>query len=97
MVKYSEIEAAEQDIKDLRRLYLQQWGWKETSHTPGSHWLWQRDFSDVDANFKAWHDKHPTASPHRPYGMITAPTDLAVQMTVSCLDEQPELDVEDVA
>lgn len=92
IVLHHQIEAAEQEVEYLKATYLRRFGWNHTSTTPGSYWLWKRDFADVDAKGKAWHDAHPKASPHQPYGVITAGTDLAVSMTVRCLDEQPELE-----
>ena len=96
MITYSQIEEASQHVKDLKDDYLRRWGWTQTSHTPGSLWVWKRDFADLDEKSKKWHDEHPAASPHVPYGLITTHnTDTAVSITVSVLDEQPELDKEE--
>lgn len=95
MTKHYEIGAAEGEVEGLKNAYLRRWGWESTCNTPGSYWLWRRDFANEDAKRKAWHDEHPQASPYQPYGVITAPTDLAVSMTVRCLDERPELSGED--
>lgn len=91
MTKLHEIQDAENNLGDLKRAYLRRWGWEETCNTPGSLWLWRRDFADEDARRKAWDDEHPKATPSRPYGVITATTDVAISMTSSCLDDQPEL------
>lgn len=96
---YSQIEAAQQEVSDLQHAYLQRWGWEMTCNTPGSYWVWRRDFADIDAGRKAWDDEHDAGKPgkpsaSRPYGIVTAPTELAISMTVRCLDEQPELEIE---
>jgi hypothetical protein len=93
---YHEIETEQQMVEDLQKSYLRRWGWVETCSTPGSYWLWRRDFADVDAQRKAWDDEHEAGKPGKPspsvpYGVVTAPLDLAISMTVRCLDEQPEL------
>lgn len=95
MATLDEIGEAERNLEACKRSYLERWGWKSTCSTPGSYWLWKRDFADIDAKSKAWHDEHPKASPHVPYGIIAANTDLAVSMTVRCLDDQPESDEEE--
>ncbi len=94
---YREIEAAEQEVEYLKRFYLRRWGWVETSETPGSYSLWWRDFTDLDAKRKAFHDAHPTTSKPRAYGIVWAATDLAISITVRCLDEQPECETNEAA
>lgn len=90
------ISAAQSEVEDRQRTYLIRWGWTMTSNTPGAFWLWRRDFADVDAKRKAWDDEHDAGQPGKPsksqpYGVITAPTDIAIAMTARCLDDQPEL------
>lgn len=93
MSTYAEIEEHQLALESARRTYLQRHGWKETSNMPGSYWLWVRDFADLDAKRQA---RHPaTASSFRPYGVVTAETGLAVKMTRSELDGDPEEDVEE--
>ncbi len=92
---FHQIGEAESEIENLKRAYLQRWGWKYTCNTPGSYWLWVRDFSKEDAETHArWKARGPGPlgwpSEPRPYGVISADTDLAISMTVRCLDEQPE-------
>jgi hypothetical protein len=94
---HHEIEAKSQELEELKKFYLRRWGWTETSSTPGAYWLWKRDFSDLDAKRLSWDKEHNAGKPGRPspsapYGIITAPLDLAVAITVRSLDEQPELE-----
>lgn len=86
-----EIEAAEQALEQAKRSYLQRWGWTQTCETPGSYWMWRRDFADYDATFDAWHAAHPDRPRRVSSGVMTLPTDLAVSMTIGVLDEQLEL------
>jgi len=93
---HSQILEAEHEVTNLQHAYLERWGWNNTSNTPGSYWLWKRDFSKEDTDTHArWKARGPGPlgwpSEPQPYGVITAPTDLAVSMTVRCLDEQTEL------
>lgn len=93
---YSQIEEAESEVDSLRRNYLHRWGWNETCNTPGAYWLWRRDFAkEDDARHDQWVARGPGPlgwpSEPCPYGVITAGADLAVSMTVKCLDEQPEI------
>ena len=75
-----DIEAAQDALEEAKDAYLRRWGWKKTCSTPGAYWLWQRDFSAED---EACHRL-------RPYGLITAPRALAVEMTRRWLDDRPE-------
>lgn len=43
------IDQAEQELKDCREHYLRKFGWTITCNTPGSFWLWRRDFTAEDA------------------------------------------------
>jgi hypothetical protein len=85
------IEDAERELRDVKERYLRRWGWTSTCATPGSYWLWRRDFAEHDAKMEAIHRERKLPSPWAPYGVVTVPLDLAVSMTVRCLDEQPEL------
>lgn len=86
-----EIDEADAAARDVRERYLQRWGWKVTSSTPGCYWLWRRDFADHDAKMEAIHRERELPSPWTPYGVVTATLEMAVKMTLACLDEQPEL------
>lgn len=44
MVKATDILDRENELDSTKRHYLKRFGWKETSETPGSYWLWVRDF-----------------------------------------------------
>lgn len=94
-VFHHQIEEAEQRVQDLQSHYLRRFGWEHTSMTPGSYWLWRRDFAKEDTERLAWwKEAHgPLGKPSMPvpYGVITAPTDLAVSITVRALDKQLEL------
>ncbi|SNT20275.1 hypothetical protein [Sphingopyxis indica] len=96
MTFFYKIEAAKNALENVKTDYLRRWGWKQTCNTPGSFWLWQRDFSEEDAAAHArWKARGPgplgMPSEPRPFGIITAPIDLAVSMTARFLDEQLEL------
>lgn len=101
-VFHNQIEEAEQRVQDLQTHYLRRFGWEHTCNTPGSFWLWRRDFAVEDAATHArWKERGPgpmgwPSEPH-PYGVITAPTDLAVSITVRSLDEQLELAPDDIS
>lgn len=92
---HHQIGEAEQIVDELQQNYLCRWGWESTCNTPGSYWLWRRDFAKEDAERHArWKERGPGPlgwpSEPRPYGVITATADLAVSMTVNSLDDQPE-------
>ncbi len=79
-----EIARLEERLENEKWSYLAAMGWKMTCNTPGSFWMWRRDFAKEDAERQA---RHPaTASPFEPYGIIMADTDTAVQMTMRELD-----------
>lgn len=101
------IEEAQSNVEDLTRQYLKRWGWSMTSHTPGSYWLWRRDWTtDDEAAVARWHEREATRAaeiaehgrphtpngrkPPEPYGIIMVPEDLAVSMTMRCLDQRAE-------
>lgn len=95
-----QIGRAEDEVKAVQRAYLQRFGWNETCNTPGSYWLWRRDFSKEDAErHTRWKERGPGpmgwSSEPQPYGVITASLDLAISMTVRNLDEQVELSDDD--
>lgn len=95
-----QISEAEQEIESLKRDYLKRYGWEMTCNTPGSYWLWRRDFSKEDAQRHAmWKQRGPGPlgwpSEPQPYGVITADTNLAVSMTERCLDNTPVEEDED--
>jgi hypothetical protein len=100
IVFHSDIEQAKQKIEELKESYLLRWGWISTCNTPGSCWLWRRDFSNEDAErHSLWKSNGPGPlgwpSEPRPYGVITAPIDLAVSMTARGLDYHPEQNSEE--
>lgn len=96
MSTFREIEQLESDLGNARNSYLRRYGWKQTCNTPGSYWLWQRDFAAEDKqNQENWEaickrvaDEGRTGmpSPPAPMGVITADTMLAVSMTRKRLD-----------
>ena len=101
-IYHHQIESAEAELDQLKYRYLERWGWKYTCNTPGSYWMWRRDFAESDAKRKAWDEEHGAGKPggpsiSHPYGVITASTDLAISITEKYLDEQPELASEDAA
>ena len=94
MTLYAEIEDAHDRVSTTETSYLRRWGWTETCDFPGSYWMWSRDFSDVDAQRNKWADDHNRPRP-RQYGVIYVPKSMAIAITVSVLDERPELSDED--
>lgn len=67
------------ELENAKVIYLERFGWSQTCHTPGSYWMWTRDFADYDAYLE---QSHPaTASPFKPYGRVMAGIDTAVEMT----------------
>lgn len=86
-----QIDEAEAELDAIKARYLTRWGWTATCETPGSYWMWRRDFADYDATFDAWYAAHPERTRPQPTGALTLPLDLAVSMTRRALDEQPEL------
>lgn len=91
-----DIEAAQGALEQAQDAYLRRWGWILTCNTPGSFWLWERDFAAEDmARHAAWAAGGPGPSGRmpsepRPIGRITADRELAVSMTLRSLDERPE-------
>lgn len=78
------ILSLENQLEVSRTQYLRMHGWERTCNTPGSFWMWKRDFSDIDEKRRASHPA--TASPFQPYGLIMAETETAVMMTIRVLD-----------
>lgn len=101
MADYLSITTAEDDLRSAKARYLRRFGWEETCMTPGSYWLWRRDFADVDAQRLAWWEGCRAIggtgggpSKPTPYGVVTADLDLAVSMTRKALDEDDAEDGE---
>lgn len=99
MTTYDEIAEAINALEDLKKDYLLEHGWTQTCNTPGSYWLWKRDFSDVDEKSYHWWQttservmKEGRDPPSRPVpmGIVMADMDLAVRMTESVLETKPE-------
>lgn len=87
---YRDIEAAKSEVTQLKGRYLQRFGWKSTCNTPGAYWLWERDFRNEDAERARIVKERNLPSPALQYGVMRVPEDIAVSMTVRCLDKQPE-------
>lgn len=92
-IKQHNLYALEDRLKESRSKYLRQFGWSRTCNTPGSFWMWTRDFADIDEERRGYHPK--TASPFQPYGFIMADTETAVQMTMRVLDRDEEVSDDD--
>jgi hypothetical protein len=91
------IAEAQSEAKSLQEQYLRMHGWDCTCNTPGSYWLWRRDFANEDAAAHArWKERGPGplgwSSEPQPFGIITANTDLAVSMTERVLDSDIDQD-----
>lgn len=107
MSTFDEIEQHLSNVEGARKSYLRRHGWKETCNTPGSYWLWVRDFAAEDQRRQTWWEdtcKRIAAegrigmpSPPRPMGVVTAPCELAVSMTRRVLDADDEASDEDDA
>ncbi|PHQ62846.1 MAG: hypothetical protein COC10_09325 [Sphingobium sp.] len=94
---YREIEELDAALKIKKMAYLRRFGWDVTSITPGSIWLMRRDFGVEDTERKErWLAAGPGPkgwpSEPQPYGVITVPVDIAVQMTATFLDPMTEDD-----
>lgn len=91
------IAEAKSVVSDLQRQYLQTHGWECTCNTPGSYWLWRRDFVKEDAQRLANWEARPAgpygrSSKPQPYGVITAGEDLAISITERVLDDAIDQD-----
>ncbi len=102
MGKFYEIDAAQDRVKYLKRCYLERFGWVSTCNTPGSFWLWRKDFKSHDEQrLKNFNKNFPNRKPNdkpdvpTPYGIITCGLDLAVAMTSQELDQDPYGELED--
>lgn len=94
---YYQLQEAESHVEALKADYLKRFGWSMTCSTPGSYWLWRRDFGPEDrGSRRRWRDRKPgpLGKPRAPipYGIVTAPIDLAISMTVAQLDLQTEIE-----
>lgn len=88
-----DLDRLKHELEAREDSYLRRWGWACSSHTPGSYWMWSRDFADYDREWDEWNAKVAATgkgSPHAAYGRITCGKDHALQITRSCLDERPE-------
>lgn len=95
-----EIQETENELEELKHEYLRRHGWTYTSCTPGAFWLWRRDFADLDAERAEWDREHGAGEPgdpsaSQPFGVITAPTNLAVSITARTLDREQEQETSD--
>lgn len=91
------IMEAFEEAKNLQHHYLEMHGWEYTCNTPGSYWLWRRDFTKEDTIRHArWKERGPGPlgwpSEPQPFGVITADTDLAVSITENVLDDTVDQD-----
>lgn len=89
-VTFGDIARADAELTKMRARYLERWGWKLTCETPGSFWLWRRDFADLDAKRKANDEKSGRLWRSNPFGVITTNTDTAISMTRRELDTADE-------
>ncbi len=51
------MERLDKEFKAAQAEYLRQYGWEHTSATPGSIWLWRRDFIREDDMIVRNHNK----------------------------------------
>lgn len=90
MTTIAKIEAARRAVAALEDSYLRRFGWGTTCQTPGSYWLWRRDFAAEDAEMARIHAERKLPSPPPVYGVVTVPKDLAMLMTERDLDHDDE-------
>lgn len=88
---YTTILDAEADLSEVKERYLRRFQWSWTCNTPGSFWIWRRDFADYDKQrHDEWlgHSWGPLGRPNAPipYGVIAVSLDMAVAMTRATLD-----------
>ena len=43
---FDDVQRLRAEYKQAAGLYLKRFGWRETCNTPGSLWLWMRDFPE---------------------------------------------------
>ena len=93
------IREAEEALEEAKENYLRKFGWATSSSNPGALWLWQRDFSDIDAERLEWWqvrcaEKALFGQPSKPvpYGLVKVPLAVAVHMTMSELDNEIDQD-----
>jgi hypothetical protein len=90
LVNPDDLSTAWHALESVQHRFLKAYGWEYTCNTPGAIWLWRRDFADIDAGRWAWDEAHRAGeagrpSLSRPYGVITAPVDIAITMTLAVL------------
>ena len=98
-VTHLDIERLQEDLRQAEEAYLRRNGWTVTCNTPGSYWLWRRDFTpEHQAAHARWKERGPGPmgwpSEPKTYGVITVDRSLAVSMTRATLDEDKEEMVE---
>lgn len=72
MYRHHNISTAESEVEVAKRKYLEAYGWKLTCMTPGSLWLWERQFTFQETR----------QDPEK----YAVPTDVAIRMTRAVLD-----------
>lgn len=54
-----DLDEAERQLEQYQFEYLTRWGWKQTCQTPGSYWMWRRDFTpDDEAAMVRWGERN---------------------------------------
>jgi len=96
---YADIEDADGRLRFAQEQYVKRHGWKVTCNTPGSYWMWQRDFTAEHAAALArWKERGPgpMGMPIKPqsYGHLTVTLEMAVSMTRAVLDRDEDDDGE---
>lgn len=91
-----ELERRRMSLHTAEIKYLRAAGWSQTCNTPGSIWMWVRDFSREDRQGQRNHDRliqtvldagrEPRMSPFTPMGLIMAGEDTAIAMTERFLE-----------
>lgn len=97
MSTFDRICALENQLLSARQSFLTAHGWSSTCQTPGSFWLWKRDFTAEDAARQERYAANGFAEKFYPYGVITTGMETAIQMTVRELVPEPKEDDEDAS
>jgi len=101
MASYYAIQDAERELQAVRSDYLKQHGWRNTSSTPGSYWMWWRSFADVNArrleDHQAFCKRIGQDRKHDPYpDEMLVDENTAIRMTWAEIDPaRLEIDLED--
>lgn len=90
MSTFDRICELENQLLSARRSFLTAHGWSSTCQTPGSFWMWKRDFTPEDDERAKRYIANGFGDKFHPYGIITTGMETAIQMTVRELVPEPD-------